>query len=376
MSKKKKIRVDFRKNRQKPPREQSWTRQFNADQTGGDHLTGKEHVRARGDLSRKRTIVAEVNEADGEAQLAVDLSACQTGRVLKVHGTQQVYVADEQGQTHVCAVRRLLRTMTIEEGNVVACGDRVWFRKDDNGGNFIEKVEPRYGILTRSAKGHEQVLVANVDQVVIVIALVEPYLKPHLIDRYLVSAAAGRIRPIICLNKADLVKPAEHQTLVGTYSQLGITILLTSAKTGAGIATLRDLVLGQETVFAGQSGVGKSSLLNAIEPGLELKVSEVSEANQKGRHTTTTAELIRLQQGGWVVDTPGIRQFALWKIIPEELDGAFPEFRPHVARCRFPGCSHTHEADCAVKLALDQGWISTQRYESYLDLFHGRLEES
>jgi ribosome biogenesis GTPase len=375
MGKKKKIRVDLRKNRQNPARQQGWTRRFRDDPADSDQLAGKAHVRARGELSRKRTIMADDDDQDGPARLAVDLATCLPGRVLKVHGTQQVYVADETGALHVCAVRRLLRTMAIAEGNVVVCGDRVWFRQDPTGGSLIEKVEPRYGVLIRSAKGHEQVLVANVDQVVIVVALAEPALKPHLIDRYLVSAAGGGIQPIICLNKADLVQAAQHQALVGLYSQLNIPTFLTSAKTGQGVAELRALVRNRETVFAGQSGVGKSSLLNAIEPGLGLKVSEVSAANQKGRHTTTTAELIRLQDGGWVVDTPGIRQFALRKLIREELDGAFPEFRPHVARCRFPGCTHTHEDGCGVRAALDRGWISTQRYESYLDLFHGRLDE-
>lgn len=373
MAKKKKIRVEFRKNRQKPPRDQDLTRDYRADRLSEDRLPDRQQVRARGELSRKRTVVAEVDD-HGSPQLAVDLTLCQPGRVLKVHGTQQVYVADEAGTVHVCAVRRLLRTLSIDEGNVVTCGDRVWFRSDPAGGHFVEKVEPRYGTLTRAAKGHEQLLVANVDQVVIVVALAEPLLKPHLIDRYLVSATKGGIQPIICLNKVDLVNAADHQPLVGLYSQLGISTLLTSTATGQGIGRLRQLVLGKETVFAGQSGVGKSSLLNAIEPGLGLRVSEVSEVNQKGRHTTTTAQLIRLKQGGWVVDTPGVRQFALWQIIPEELDGAFPEFRPHVANCRFPGCSHTHEEGCGVKVALDEGWISTQRYESYLDLYHGNLD--
>lgn len=373
MAKKKKIRVDFRKNRQKPPRAQGWTKQFREEGAAAEAHTGREAVRARGDLSRKRTIVAEMDEASGESRLVVDLSRCRMGRVLKVHGTLQVYVADGDGIVQVCSIRRVLRTLAIDEGNVVACGDKVWFR-EEAGGHVIEKVEQRYGVLTRSAKGHEQVLVANVDQVVIVVALAEPQLKPHLIDRYLVSAVKGGIRPVICLNKADLVEPAAHQTLVGLYSQLGYPALLTSVRSGLGVDALKEMTRGRETVFSGQSGVGKSSLLNALEPGLGLRVSEVSDVNQKGRHTTTTAQLIRLAHGGWVVDTPGVRQFALWRVAPEELDGAFPEFRAHVARCRFPGCSHTHEQGCGVKEALDLGWITTQRYESYLDLRMGAEE--
>lgn len=168
---------------------------------------------------------------------------------------------------------------------------------------------------------------------IIVIALVEPTLKPHLIDRYLASAEQGGIRPIICLNKADLVDPVEFQPLVGFYNQLGVPTFLTSATTGQGLAPLKRLLKDRQSVFSGQSGVGKSSLLNAIQPGLELHVRTVSDVNQKGRHTTTTAQLLRLDQGGWVVDTPGIRQFDLWNILPEEVEGFFAEFRPLVPLC-------------------------------------------
>jgi ribosome biogenesis GTPase len=215
------------------------------------------------------------------------------------------------------------------------------------------------------------VLVANVDQVVIVVSLVEPDLKPHLIDRYLASAEQGKIRPLICLNKADLVDPAPYQSIVGFYNQLGVPTLLTSAATGQGVEFLRGQLRGRQTVFSGQSGVGKSSLLNAIQPELGLRVREVSDVNQKGKHTTTTADLIKLDFGGWVVDTPGVRQFALWDIIPEEVEGFFPEFRPFVHQCGFPDCTHTHEERCAIKRAVYRRQISAGRYTSYLGLFGG-----
>src|SRR5262249_45936359 len=149
------------------------------------------------------------------------------------------------------------------------------------------------------------------------------------------SAAQGGIAPLICLNKADLVDPLPYQSIIGLYSQLAIPVWLTSATTGLGIPRLREELRGRQTVFSGQSGVGKSSPLNPVQPGLGLQVREVSETNQKGRHTTTTAELIRLDFGGWVVDTPGIRQFSLWDIIPEEVEGYFPEMRPFVPLCAF-----------------------------------------
>jgi ribosome biogenesis GTPase len=148
-----------------------------------------------------------------------------------------------------------------------------------------------------------------------------------------------------------------------------VFVLLTSAADGTGIERLRQRLRGRETVFSGQSGVGKSSLLNAVQPGLGLRVREVSEANQKGKHTTTAAELIHLDFGGWVVDTPGIRQFQLWDLLPEEIEGFFPEFRPFVPLCGYPDCTHTHEDRCAIKQAVARRQISLSRYTSYLGMF-------
>jgi ribosome biogenesis GTPase len=393
MAKKKKVRVDLRKNRSKPPRQRGWTRGFQEHGYTEEATTPQERVRAKGDLSRRRTIIQEETPAAESAgqesaeMPAVDVSACLPGRVLRVHGLYSAVEAAD-GRQYRCAVRRLLRTLATDERNIVTTGDRVWFRpaasfRSGSGDveeaasagveGLIERVEPRRGLLTRASRGREHVLVANVDQVVFVVSLVEPELKPHLIDRYLASAEQGGIRPILCLNKADLVDPARYQPLVGLYSQLDVLTLLTSASTGMGIPTLRERLRGRETVFSGQSGVGKSSLLNAIQPGLGLRVREVSEVNRKGRHTTTTAELIRLDFGGWVVDTPGIRQFQLWDVIPEEVEGFFPEFRPFVPLCAYPDCTHTHEDRCAVKRAVQRRQIAASRYTSYLGLFAGEL---
>jgi ribosome biogenesis GTPase len=294
--------------------------------------------------------------------------------VLRVYGLDSVVAADD-GKEYRCKVRRLLKSLATDGRSIVVTGDRVWIRPSLNDEGFIERVEPRHGLLTRASRGREHILVSNVDQVVIVIALKEPDLKPHLIDRYLASAEQGGIRPIICLNKADLIDPAEYQHLVGFYSQLNIPTLLTSTTTGHGIDRLSRLLQDRQSVFSGQSGVGKSSLLNAIQPGLGLFVRTVSETTQKGRHTTTTAQLLRLDIGGWVVDTPGIRQFALWDMRPEEVEGFFAEFRPYVPLCGYGDCSHTHEDRCAVKEAVARRQICERRYISYLGMFEGDIEE-
>ncbi len=371
MDKKRKLRVDLRKNRYRPPRARGWTREYHAHGFEADDDTRREErVRAKGELSRRRTIITAETPASGDSAAPAADPNCLPGRVLRVQGLLTT-VATEDGRQFRCSVRRLLRNLVIDERSIVTTGDRVWFRPANEEEGVIERVEPRHGLLTRASRGREQVLVANVDQLVIVAALAQPALKPHLIDRYLVSAEQGKIRPVVCLNKADLVDPADYQVLLGMYSQLGIAVLLTSVTNGRGIDELRELLRGRQTVFSGQSGVGKSSLLNAIQPGLDLAVCEVSDLTQKGRHTTTTAELIRLEFGAWVVDTPGIRQFALWDIIPEEVEGFFPEFRPLVPHCAYPDCAHTHEESCAVKQAVRRHRIAVQRYESYLGLHSG-----
>jgi ribosome biogenesis GTPase len=376
MAKKKKTRVELRKNRSQPPRERGWTRGFQDHRFENEQPPSQERVRAKGELSRKRTIIQEEAPPGIEPSdmPAVDQAKCLPGRVLRVHGLSSV-VQTEGGKEFRCAIRRRLKNLATDERSIVATGDRVWIRPSINDEGFIERVEPRHGCLKRSSRKREHILVANVDQLVIVMALVEPELKPHLVDRYLASAEQGGLAPIICLNKADLIDPAEYQPVVGYYSQLDIPAFLTSAKTGVGIDRLRRLLKDRQTVFSGQSGVGKSSLLNAVQPELGLHVREVSDVNDKGKHTTTTAALLPLTFGGWVVDTPGIRQFELWDIIPEEVEGFFPEFRPYVPLCGYPDCTHTHEDNCAVKEAAALRYISQARYFSYLGMFTGKMEE-
>ncbi|MFO0956602.1 MAG: ribosome small subunit-dependent GTPase A [Isosphaeraceae bacterium] len=375
MAKKKKVRVAFKKNRQKRTRANDLTQQYQQGRLQAGPDTAKdERVRAKGDLSRHRTIITEdtgdagASAEDPLASLAVDLTECLRGRVMSIHGLHSVVQGDD-GRTYRCGVRRILKTLAIDGRNVVAVGDQVWFRPDGLDSGLIEKVEGRHGTITRGYRQREHVLVANVDQLLIVSALEAPGLKLPLIDRYLISAEKGGVTPFIILNKADLVDLADYQWVIGLYAQLGYETIATSAATGLGLERLARVLSQGETALSGQSGVGKSSLLNMIQPGLNLRVREVSDWTQKGKHTTTHAELIRLENGGYVVDTPGLRQFELWGVEPSELSAYFIEFRPYARSCRFPDCSHTHEHGCDVKRAVRWGEIAPCRFESYLKLY-------
>jgi ribosome biogenesis GTPase len=208
------------------------------------------------------------------------------------------------------------------------------------------------------------VIVANVTRVVIVASAAEPALKPGLVDRLLMAAESSGIPPLVCINKIDLVDRAGLVPLAGVYARMGYPVVLCSTRDGTGIERLRRAVAGRITAVVGQSGVGKSSILNAIEPGLGLAVAAVSRDTEKGKHTTTTARLIPLAEGGALVDTPGVRQFQLWRIVPAEVPAAFRDLRPFANRCRFPDCTHSHEADCAVKDAVADGLLDTRRWES------------
>jgi len=365
MSKKKrKVRAEFRKNRGVRARERNFDSEL-ADSNSPIDAPHGERVSGKGHISRKRTLAGgEIVEDDAGTMIRpdVDRSICRLGRVLRVQGLISI-VRDEAGASFQCSTRRILKTLATDQRHVVAAGDVVWFRPEGGDEGVIERVEPRRGVVSRTSRGRQHVLVANVDQLIIVTSAAEPRIKPNLIDRLLVTSERAEIRPILCINKIDLIEPADLLPLVGVYAQLGYEVQLVSAQSGLGIDRLREQLRERESVVSGQSGVGKSSLLNAIEPGLHLRVQTVSTETEKGRHTTTTAELIPLSFGGYVVDTPGIRQFQLWDVIAEEVAGYFRDLRPYVSGCRFPDCTHTHEDNCAVKDAVADGWIDARRYE-------------
>ncbi|TWT48510.1 ribosome small subunit-dependent GTPase A [Botrimarina hoheduenensis] len=386
--KRSKFRASFRKNHDSSARGRADSRSLEGlSEDSAERLTGQERLSGKGHLSRRRTVAdaAIVEDAAGEMILPeVDRTVCRQGVVLRTQGLISV-VLDDAGAEFACATRQLLKQLATDLRHVVAAGDRVWFRPSEVSGGgaqegMIERIEPRHGVLSRTSRGRQQLIASNVDQIVIVASAAEPRLKPNLIDRYLITAEKAGLRPIVCVNKIDLIDPTDLVPLVGVYAQLGYRVLPVSAERGRGLEQLRAVLAGKQTAFTGQSGVGKSSLLNAVDPGLRLRVQTVSAESEKGRHTTTTAELYPMRWhaddsdasvDGFLVDTPGIRSFELWDVIPQEVAGYMPELRPYVSACRFPDCTHTHETFCAVKDAVADGWIDTRRYESYTQIQSG-----
>ena len=376
-----KVRVGFRPNRQQPGRTADWTRRYHQNQDELVDTRLSESVRAKGELSRRRTVIV----GDDDAPM-VDESLWDAGTVTSVHGLV-CRVDDSGGRVWDCTTRRVLRTVLIEQRSPITVGDRVWFsdqsaHHDGERVGVIERVAERKTILSRrDRRSREHTMAVNADQLLIVASIAQPKLKPHLIDRYIVAAVKGDLRPVVCFNKMDLhaatpdledeeldASASSVEQVIEEYRRLGYCCLRTSAIAGTGLDELRDELTGHMTVFSGQSGVGKSSLLNALQPGLNLTVQTVSAESEKGRHVTAYARLLRLDFGGYVVDTPGIRQFDLWAVDPGELEACFIEFVPHVQHCRFSDCTHREEDGCAVIAAVESGEISPRRYYSYLKM--------
>jgi len=291
---------------------------------------------------------------------------------LIVRSQSGFFEIDTQAGRVVAKVRGRLKK-SRQQSDLAVVGDRVRIRLVGDGTATIESVEPRIRVLSRRDPGRpiEQVIVANPDQAVFVLACVDPDPNLRTLDRLLVAAERGGIPAVICANKVDLVHKGDAREFFSDYPRLGYPVIFTSATTGTGIKELRNALRGRLSVFAGPSGVGKTSLLNRLEPGLGRRTMEVSQATREGKHTTVFAELLPLSGGGHIVDTPGLKAFALWDIEPEEVDAYFPEIRGLVGGCAFSDCSHTHEPGCAVVHAVERGDISPQRYDSYLRIRAG-----
>lgn len=312
-------------------------------------------------------------------------------RGLVVRKSQGRYVVDRGTDTILCAIsnrlrkqlvfptadptsvrRRVVAVEDIRAIDPIAIGDVVEYAAGSEGTGQILEVLPRKNKLARRAAGRkpiEQVIVANLDQVVLVFAAAQPPLQWTLLDRYLATVELHELTPVICITKTDLVNHAELEAEMSDYERIGYPVVLTSATTGEGIDAIRTILRDRVSVLVGKSGVGKTSLMNALEPGLGLRVGEISKWSGKGRHTTRHLEMFRLSDGGAVIDTPGMREFAIWDISEVDLAHLFPEMRPFLGRCRFgASCAHDQEPDCAIKAAVERGEISARRYFSFLRL--------
>jgi ribosome biogenesis GTPase / thiamine phosphate phosphatase len=302
-----------------------------------------------------------------------------TGTVLRAQGG--VYeVETPEGVVEATLRGRLKRDE--RSGEKVVAGDHVELARAEVAGEAswtIESVHERRSVLLRRAPGkapRPKTIVANVDRVLVVFAVARP--DPHLrmLDRFLVLCEANGLDALIVANKVDLAGEDAARELFGMYERIGYPVLYTAAKEGTGIERLKEHLCGTTSVLTGPSGVGKSSLLNTVQPGLGLRVAAISEAVLKGRHTTVTAQLIPLHCGGYVADTPGLRELGLWGIEREDLDACFPEFHPYLGTCRYGNsCSHTHEPGCSVKEAAEAGEIPAARLQSYQRLLDGDEEE-
>lgn len=308
-----------------------------------------------------------------------------TGLVIR---TQSGFFTIQTDEGAVVAQLRGRLKEDYKDTNLVALGDRVTIERLPVAADQVEAVivavAERGRVLSRvapsSAVGtsaeREQVIIANPDQAIFVFAAADPAPHTRMLDRFLVAAEKAAIPDIrVCVNKIDLLADrAEIIDKFGVYERIGYPVLYVSAKTGEGLDALRTALAGKLSVFTGPSGVGKTSLLNAIEPDLGRRVNAVSHATTKGRHTTRYSELVPLAGGGYIADTPGIRAISPWDVEPDELDGYYIEIAPHVAACRFQDCTHTHEPGCGVRAALARGEIAPARYDSYLRL-RDELEE-
>jgi ribosome biogenesis GTPase len=271
-------------------------------------------------------------------------------------------------QTLVVPFRRKLRWAEGTEDRRLVVGDHVAMEGKPPD-LVVGDVEPRRTTLTRRSPGERRprVIAANVDQAVVVMAASSPEPNPRLLERLLVACHHAGIEPVVCFNKVDQ-GTASIDAWIGDYQDAGYEIVLASARTARGVGCLARRVAARTTLFCGPSGVGKSALLNAIHPGYRLREGSISEATGKGRHTTTTAQLLALPDGGFVVDTPGLREFGLWDLEDRDLQACFPEIERTASGCSFADCTHRAESSCAVRAAVEAGTLSARRYTSFLKL--------
>ncbi|HNX36828.1 MAG TPA: ribosome small subunit-dependent GTPase A [Candidatus Cloacimonadota bacterium] len=343
-------------------------------------------------ITRKTGKLSQLNMSDTEFLDDLDVSSAfkarrsahksgtsyKTGMTLKTGRVREIMtnyqnVVEMDGQTVVASLSGRLKQFQFETHILTAVGDNVEVDISNAPDYRIEQIMPRHNTLSRYGGGSfqkEVIVAANIDQVVITVSWRMPLIKPGLIDRYLCIANIDGLSPIICINKMDLCEYEEDvEELTAYYRKLEIPVVLCSVVSGRGIEELKELLKGKDSVFSGQSGTGKSSLINAIEPGLELATGEVSDFNEKGRHTTTQAVLLPWSFGGHLLDTPGLKTINLHSDSKKLIPRVFPGFAELSENCRFNDCTHTHEEHCAVLEAVENDTLPIERYDSYVRIW-------
>jgi ribosome biogenesis GTPase len=301
-----------------------------------------------------------------------------TGIVVKSTGSWYVVRETATGQLHRCRLRGKFKNKGLKVSNPLAVGDVVGFEipEQSEGAGVIHTIEPRRNYIIRRSvhkSEHAHIVAANLDQALLVVTLVSPATSFGFIDRFLVTAEAYHLPAKLIFNKADLYDEDTldyQQQIAGMYASLGYPSVLCSAETGDNVAEVATLLPNKVSLLSGHSGVGKSTLINELVPDLDLKTAEISEFSDKGKHTTTFAEMLEVVPGTYLIDTPGIKELGLVDVPPAELAGYFPEMRALLGQCRYHNCQHVHEPGCAVREAVDKGKLAVPRYESYVSMLH------
>lgn len=353
--------------------------QVEADYFGEDRKLGKSERKMASAKDRSKYKKTDMKK-ESKTQI-VSRENLLRGRVISIE-SQGITVAVEGDGVCNCTLRGLLKKESTHMKNLVTVGDFVWIEKTNENEGQIATVEDRKTILSRAdnlSRRKEQLIASNVDQVLITSSVLSPPIKYPLIDRYIIAAHKGGMTPIVVINKIDLLQNNDandpiieqerliYEALVEAYKQAGVPLIATSITTGEGMEQLKSIMKDKVSVFSGQSGVGKSSLINAVSD-YDLRTGGVVDKTQKGAHTTTSTKLLPLSFGGWCVDTPGIKSFGVWKLERDEVEHYFDEIFSFGHNCRFPDCSHTGEEGCAVATAVEKGEISSLRYSSYCAL--------